>query len=226
MFRYGLTTVPTVAWVNPPDKELRAESKVHQLFLANQVGFKVPKTIFTNDPEAVREFSAKFKGKVVVKALYAPLIEDEDTDTFIFTSEMTFLSAQDNASISLSPFIVQEQIFPKVDYRVTVIEDVAIATRIESIHGAPIQLDWRTQKEGLSFAPGHLPVEIRDLCISYVKACGLAFGAIDLIEHDGNFFFLEINPNGEWGWLQKPGGFPIAEEMSSLLIRLDLRRMK
>jgi len=46
----------------------------------------------------------------------------------------------------------------------------------------------------------------------------LYFGAIDIVEHEGRFWFLEVNPNGEWGWLQKPNGVPIAEALCDLMI--------
>jgi glutathione synthase/RimK-type ligase-like ATP-grasp enzyme len=62
-----------------------------------------------------------------------------------------------------------------------------------------------------------LPVDIEDQCRRYVAACGLLFGAIDLVLSHGAFYFLEINPNGEWGWLQRPHGFPIAAAMCDVL---------
>jgi glutathione synthase/RimK-type ligase-like ATP-grasp enzyme len=34
-----------------------------------------------------------------------------------------------------------------------------------------------------------------------LEALGLNFGAIDLVESKGSYFFIEINPTGEWGWL-------------------------
>jgi len=54
-----------------------------------------------------------------------------------------------------------------------------------------------------------------------VKEAGLLFGAVDFVEHEGKFIFLEINPNGEWGWLQKPHNVPIAETLCDLMISRD-----
>ncbi|MCZ3387408.1 MAG: hypothetical protein LH630_10710 [Actinomycetia bacterium] len=45
----------------------------------------------------------------------------------------------------------------------------------------------------------------------------LEFGAIDLALNGDGYSFLEINPNGEWGWLQKTVGLPIAETLVDLL---------
>jgi len=45
-------------------------------------------------------------------------------------------------------------------------------------------------------------------------AYGLNFGAIDLIvDPDGEFFFLELNPNGQWAWIQQATGRRIREEL-------------
>ena len=39
----------------------------------------------------------------------------------------------------------------------------------------------------------------------------LGFGAIDLIQdRDGAHWFLEINPNGQWAWIETRTGQPIA----------------
>lgn len=56
-----------------------------------------------------------------------------------------------------------------------------------------------------------------------VKELGLVFGAIDLVQIDDNHFFLEINPNGEWAWLQKVSGLPIAETLVDYLTNGELK---
>lgn len=79
-------------------------------------------------------------------------------------------------------------------------------------------LDWRTAKTGVSFNSCDLPVDVRNRCQQYVARSGLSFGAIDLVESNGNFYFLEINPNGEWGWLERPHGMPISSAICDLLL--------
>jgi glutathione synthase/RimK-type ligase-like ATP-grasp enzyme len=47
---------------------------------------------------------------------------------------------------------------------------------------------------------------------------GLNFGAVDMIlTPDGRYVFLEINPNGQWGWVEDLTGMPISEEIIGLL---------
>ena len=49
-----------------------------------------------------------------------------------------------------------------------------------------------------------------------IKALGLEFGAIDLALQDDVYYFLEINPTGEWGWLMG-AELPIAEALARVL---------
>ena len=53
---------------------------------------------------------------------------------------------------------------------------------------------------------------------AYLKACGLRFGAFDLIvTPQGEYVFLELNPNGQWYWVELSTGAPMADAMADLL---------
>ena len=54
------------------------------------------------------------------------------------------------------------------------------------------------------------------------RRLGLWYGAIDLRRApDGEFVFLEINPAGQWLFVEYATGQPIAQELAALLARLD-----
>ncbi len=223
----ALQLIPNVVWINHPQANNAMESKIRQLWLASNIGFQIPNTLISNDPYKARMHLKKFGGKIIAKALYSPLInEEKEQDFFIFTNEIDNISESDDTQIKLSPCIFQEPITPKVDYRITVIGETVIPARIESESRSNVALDWRTQKDGLKFTHCTLPQEIEDLCRRFVKDNGLLFGAIDLVECKGKFIFLEINPNGEWGWLQKPNRLPIAETLCNLMIMSDTEKEK
>lgn len=217
----ALQLLQDVTWINHPYANSLMESKIRQLRLASKLGFSVPETIISNDPVAARRQLRKWGGNMIAKALYSPLIEEPEQDFFIFTNELDQIDSSDDEAIKVSPSIFQKPIAPKMDYRVTVVGEDVFPVKIESADGLPVNLDWRTQKENLQFRLCRLPTKIEELCRHYVEQCGLLFGAIDLIEHQNEFFFLEINPNGEWGWLQEPTGVPIAESLCDLMIRHD-----
>lgn len=217
----SLQLLPAVTWINHPQVNDAMENKARQLLLASRVGFRIPETLISNDPDVITSRLKKAGDRMITKALYSPLIEEPEQDFFIFTTELKEIHETDIDAIKISPCIFQKALLPKVDYRVTVIGDFVLAARVEPEDGSQVPVDWRTKKDGLRFAPCEVPTAVENLCRSYLKAAGLLFGAIDLVEYEGEFVFLEINPNGEWGWLQKPTGLPIAERLCDLMIRSD-----
>lgn len=63
----------------------------------------------------------------------------------------------------------------------------------------------------------NLPKEIGIKCINVVKALGLKFGAFDfMLDSDGQYWFLEVNPNGQWGFVELEAGIPISEGFAQL----------
>jgi len=218
----ALQLISDVTWINHPQANDAMECKPRQLLLASRTGFRIPETVFTNDPGEARALAGKHGQRLVAKALYSPLIEEPDKDSFVFTNEIDTADLAPEEEIRLSPSIFQQSLRPKVDYRVTVVGETVLPAEVQDQNGENCShIDWRTKKAGLNFSACSLPPEIEDMCRSYVKAGGLIFGAIDLVQHDGEFFFLEINPNGEWGWLQYPHGIPIAEALCDMMISCD-----
>ncbi|HFS6859502.1 TPA: hypothetical protein ACH1JJ_003587, partial [Klebsiella pneumoniae] len=58
-------------------------------------------------------------------------------------------------------------------------------------------------------------------CIDLVESLNLRFGAIDFIcDEDDVFWFLEINPNGQWAWIENQTGLPIASSIVDELMRI------
>lgn len=220
----SLQTIPGITWVNNPVDNHRMESKVHQLRLADEIGFEIPETVITNSGETASMMFERQDGSVISKALSSPLISQEDQDEFVFSVHIDEMPSEDDESLKVSPTIFQEPILPKTDYRVTVIEETVLAARIDAKEEEDVAVDWRTEKENVQFVSVNLPERIEELCREFVEEAGLIFGAIDLVERGEEFLFLEINPNGEWGWLQKPWGLPIAENLTDCLIKNDGKR--
>jgi len=212
----ALELAPGCRWVNHPEPSARFENKIRQLRLAGELGFTVPRTLVSNDPSRIREFVAA--RKTVAKALFAPLLEGETEDRFVFAEVVGSDDLGDANALRAAPVIFQEAILPKVDYRVTVVGDRIFAVRIDLPLGA---VDWRVHQRDVIFTRVELPAEVAQRCLQFVRRAGLVFGAIDLLERHGAWYFLEINPSGEWGWLQQPVGLPIAEALCDTFTALS-----
>lgn len=211
----ALSLLDDVFWMNDPSISSKMENKVVQLSLARKVGFNTPKTIITNSADKVRSFFGGEDEKIIVKAMYSPLIEEPEQDYFIFTNSLELEDLVD-CEVAICPSIFQERLYPKRDFRVTVIAEKVLAVEVKINESEVCDVDWRKLKSSIHYEKTALPPDISDLCVKYVSESGLSFGAIDLVEYCGVYYFLEINPSGEWGWLQKQIGLPVAQSLCDI----------
>jgi glutathione synthase/RimK-type ligase-like ATP-grasp enzyme len=123
--------------------------------------------------------------------------------------------------VVLAPVIFQEFVPAEADVRVTVVGDNLFATAIVPAPGG-YQLDYRMDLAGASYLPTELPPEVADRIRALMQRLGLLYGALDLRRRaDGSYVFLEINPAGEWLFVEERSGQPITEAVADFLVMLD-----
>jgi ATP-grasp ribosomal peptide maturase len=218
--KYGLGGLLSAAlpWLNHPAAIARTEYKPVQLHTAARVGLAVPPTILTNDPAAAARFAAQHDGKVIYKTLSGELVTDGGEVKAIFT---TPVSGGDHGhpSIAHTAHLFQRQVTDKAyDVRVTAVDDVlfAVAVRSDSAAG---HLDWRRDYESLSYEVLDVPADVADAIGVLMWRLELRFGALDFaVTTTGEWLFYEINPNGQWGWVEDATGLPIADAIADALI--------
>lgn len=199
-FVQGLTVFTDASWMNHPAATYQAESKPYQLAAAARVGFGVPPSIIGNDAAAIRR---QFPDRVAVKSVDTALFREGDEDLFTYTW-LGNSGEIDDGALADAPVVAQRAFDEKIDWRVTIVGAAVVAVKVLA-NGAGAIGDWRrTPQEGLTFADATLPTEVAASCLRLTESLGLAFGALDLIQSDDCFYFIEINPTGEWGWLSTP----------------------
>jgi len=181
------------------------------------MGFNVPPTTATNDEAAVRTFTSG--RQVIGKTVSSGYIDSPDGYRAVFTTALNTTDLDDLSGLCLSPVIFQEHIRKASDIRVTVIGGEVFAAEIMSQAHPSSSTDWRaTEDPAIEHQCHNLPSKQKQQCLALVSRLGLEFGAIDLaLTGDGQYIFFEINPNGEWLWLQYQLGFPIAEKIAQWL---------
>lgn len=217
-FLRSLMVFDNALWVNSPVSTYRAEHKAVQLQAAVSVGFNVPDTLISNAKESAQVL-AESSGMVAIKGVDTVLVRDQDTEIFGYTNlvERERLSGHEFRS---APAILQHAFVNKLDLRVTVLGEGVWGAAITS-QGRPIGGDWRLAKTDADFVAFSLPRDISDQCVAVTRQLGLKFGAIDLVHSEGKFYFLEINPTGEWAWLQARLDFPISSAIATLLSQTE-----
>ena len=204
-------------WMSPPLAIIRAEHKPYQLSIASQLGFTIPDTIMTNNPHLVYQIAQDHQ--LVAKAISSGYIASPEGNRAIFTNIVRPGDIEDLNGLALAPATFQAFVDKVSDIRVTVIAGEVFAAEILSQEHKSSRVDWRaTDDPHLVHRIHELPDEISGLCRKLVIGLGLSFGAIDLaLKSDGSYIFLEINPNGEWVWLEDQLGFPISDRIARWL---------
>jgi len=203
-------------WVSPVFAIREAESKIYQLQVAQELGFTIPPSIVTTNYKVAEEFVTEFK--CIIKPIKTGFIEDKGNEKIIFTA--LFDEESNLERIQTCPTYFQKFINKTSDIRVTVIGDKVFAAKILSQEYDETKIDWRkAEKIKLHYEKIELPTSLTDLCVKLTKKLGLNFGAIDFVKDENDdFIFLEINPNGQWAWIEKQLNYNLSYEISKLLI--------
>lgn len=200
-------------WMSHPEAIRKAEHKVYQLGVAATLPFRIPKTIITNDPQEVSEFFYQCSTGIIIKPLYLGFIDKPNAPQYIFTSVVSESDLVEIENVQIAPSIYQERIVKDFDVRVTVVGERIFPVKIIAGSLPPNIPDWRSMSgDELQYEEYSLPREIEDACLQIVKRLDLDFGAIDLaVDKQGNHVFFEINPNGQWAWLETLLDLPISK---------------
>ena len=209
----GVLTCVDARWVNHPFAISHSNFKPQQLQVAATVDLSVPSTLITNSPEQAQKFAGEIGGPIVYKAFEPPNLPDEKV---IFTTVID-PEKLDDPAIRLTAHLFQEKIPKEFDARITMIGNQCFGVAIHP--ESPVAaIDFRADYDAVRYTPLALPADLPRRLRAYLDWFGLAFGAFDFaVTADGKYYFLECNPNGQWGWLQDETGLPMAEAFADYL---------
>ncbi|MEU4492648.1 ATP-grasp ribosomal peptide maturase [Streptomyces sp. NPDC023998] len=212
--RYGLGgtlyALDGPLWVNHPLRNAAADYKPAQLAVAQRLGLTVPPTLVTNDPGEAREFITAH-GQVVYKTLRWTPYERDGVPVTGWAEPVT--AAEIDDSVCVAPHLFQARVDKVADVRVLVVSRHVFAVRIDS--GL---LDWRKDYSALSYAVVDLPDRVNKALLAYLDHFGLVSGSFDLaLDQAGDYWWLELNPNGQWGWLEEETGLEMSAAFADLL---------
>jgi glutathione synthase/RimK-type ligase-like ATP-grasp enzyme len=214
-----LHSLAGVTWVND-DRLIRfAEDKPAQLRIARQLGFRVPETLITSDPLLASEFCKRMESSscgIITKAFISrglPL----KTVSYTYSLRTAGL---DWDNVRVAPTMLQEYIPKLYDIRVTCINETIFAIRIDSQVGSEALVDFRAADlRQLAHSVVNLPSDIQERVRQLVATFGLIHAEIDMcLATNGDYVFFEMNPNGQWLWLELQTGAPIAATFADVLI--------
>ena len=212
----GLVLNPDVVWVNPIDKVSVAEQKLYQLRIAARLGFRVPRTLVSADVDELRNFVSKNRLGTICKPIFHGMFFDGTSHNAVYTRRIDSEEVNEN-NVGAYPILLQEEIARIADVRVTFIGNHCFAV---DIVGDTSLIDWRDPNIDVNYTISSVDDTTLSLCRRMLMELGLKYGAFDFIRAPcGDLIFLELNPTGEWAWLEDKVGFELRDAFIELLYR-------
>jgi glutathione synthase/RimK-type ligase-like ATP-grasp enzyme len=202
----GLHEHYPIRWINRPSASFRAENKFLQLKGARAHGLVVPRTLVTTKPERFKAFLAS-EGSVVAKPLCGYAWEYASGETlaaFANVIDAETAATLSDADIARCPTMYQQRVDKIADIRMLVLGQDLLAYKI--VQEGEQHLDYRIgffQQDHLRYEPISVPASVKTSVNAFVNSLGIEFASADFaLTPDGEFVFLDLNPNGQWLFLE------------------------
>lgn len=158
------------------------------------------------------------------------LLED-DSERVRVVKSLTSLRTDDrsvlftkNVAISqlapTSPWLIQDLVVADFDVTVVVVRDSLFAFELSRAEFPKGVVDWRHARKlspSQAWRPHHLPTDVANSIMQLMEELSLHYGRLDFLLSNKTYSFLEVNPNGEWGWLDHDGTAGILDKLSKEL---------
>jgi hypothetical protein len=187
----GALDAAAVRWVDGPWVTTRSGNRLVQLRTAHAIGARVPDSLATNSTGAAKSFIQD--GVTLAKTIstgpgLAPFVDRvEDGDMALVRS---------------APVLLQRVIDARADWRIVTVGESSVGWRRPRVDQS--HLDWRVDDpEGSQFIQAAIPGAWAELANAIRLALGLSFSVQDWLEVDDEpWVFLEVNPQGQWLFLE------------------------
>ncbi|WP_414530538.1 MvdD family ATP-grasp ribosomal peptide maturase [Nodularia chucula] len=200
----------------------RAENKQLQLQVARKIGLETPRTLTTNNPQAVKQFAGECQQGMITKMLSSFAVYDQQgREQVVFTNPVSSADLEHLDGLRFCPMTFQEQVPKELELRVTIVGNCIFTAAVDSQALIQARHDWRKQGAALlnAWESYTLPQDVQEKLLQLMAYFGLNYGAIDIIvTPDHRHVFLEVNPVGEFFWLERCPGLPISGAIAQLLL--------
>lgn len=197
--------------LSPPSKMKYADNKISQAKIARLIGFNIPE--FTIGNHISFEDNSQCKKKYIVKPLASGMVITGNKKEIVQSN--IYLNHYPDDNLKYTPIYFQYYQNKDYETRVTVVGECFFTVKIVSNN----KIDWRKSNNNIVYDIIDIPEIIKSQCLKYMKHFELNFGCFDFIVKSNIWYFLEMNANGQWLWLELETGVKISERIIRMLDR-------
>jgi glutathione synthase/RimK-type ligase-like ATP-grasp enzyme len=186
----GLLRSSDARTIDPPMTIAAAEDKLHQIRVARALGLMTPETLVTSSPADASAFTRR--GPTLAKSAssgpgLAPHVDSVGQDALDLVRRV--------------PVLLQRATPAIADVRIVTVRDSAYVWRRE--RSAQDPWDWRAvDPDGHGFRPSNDEASSVG-AVQIARALGLTFSVQDWLAAERDSVFLEVNPQGQWLFLDR-----------------------
>jgi glutathione synthase/RimK-type ligase-like ATP-grasp enzyme len=196
-------------------------TKLNQLLKAYECGLTIPKTYITNSKEQLTNIIEE-KSSYITKAMYEGIGFNINEDSYTtYTSRININQFSSNIFL---PSLVQKEITKKYEVRTFILGKKDYSMAIFSQGNRQTEVDYRQYDSSVpnKKAPFALPEMIKEKVLSLMDKMNLKTGSIDfIVDMDDNYYFLEINPYGQFGMVSIPNNYNLEHEFAKYLMEYE-----
>jgi ATP-GRASP peptide maturase of grasp-with-spasm system len=227
---YLMLKLASKVWTTRPEK--MSANKIMNLEIAKSCNLSVPEYIITSSKLTLSKF-AKHHERIISKPIsetpfFSNSFENEIVETLImYTKSFTDVFIEKEFPKFFFKSLFQQEIIKEFEIRVFYLNDTCYAMAIFSQNDKQTQVDFRnynTNKPNRT-VPFNLPKAVESNIKKFCRKASYTIGSLDLIKStDGKYYFLEINPVGQFGMVSYPCNYYLEKKLAKYLIYENEKR--
>ncbi len=173
---------------------------------AQSLGLTIPKTLITNSRQDLEIFFKNCNNKIITKSLGSVIPgyeqKPQDMNYLSFYQLTKLIDNLENTPKLFAPSLFQEYVDKEYEIRTIFLKGKLYSASIFSQLNEHTKVDMRNRSANhpTRYIPYQLDKKIEISLIKLMKKLNLDYGAIDIVKGiDGRYYFLEINPVGQYG---------------------------
>lgn len=185
---------------------------------AKKIGLNTPEFIVTSEKKQLVSFYNN--RSIISKPIHSSFLYECDGYSFPTYTELITQKIINDAPETFKPTLFQEYIEKRVEIRTFFLNDKFYSMAIFSQNNSKTKVDFRVfdKKKPNRSVPFKLPQSIKDKIKKLMRMIKYNSGSIDLIYTPSKeFYFLEVNPIGQYGMVAVPCNYQLDKEIANFL---------
>ena len=195
-------------------------NKLMVLEKAKAVGLLIPETRILSTRDDIVMFFDQCSGNMISKAIYNSYNFKRGDKNYAHPTLKVTRESIGQLPERIGPSLFQQEIVKRVDLRCCIVGKDIFCGAILSQSNAKTRTDFRQYDHSRPnrVVPFTMPDALSEQLFAMMSSLNLNFGLIDMVlSSDGEYYFLEVNPIGQFDALSTNCGFPIERTIAEYL---------